>query len=351
MPTIHDVAERAGVSPITVSRVINSSGPVSEKTRARVEAAIAEMNYVPNQLAQGLRSKRIKILGLLVTDITNPFFTTIARGAEDVASEAGYSVVFCNTDESVEKERKYLQLLVQQQVAGILLVPARSEPAAIDFVQSHNVQVVVLDRQVPGIEVDAVRCDSVGGAHQLVSHLLELGHRRIALLNGPHGVSTADDRLAGYEHAMHEFGIHDYSDLVYSGSFSFVSGYQMAQQVLATKPMPTALFAANNFIANGALNALHEHNLSVPDDMAMVCFDELPASMASFPVLTTIAQPAYALGQEAARLLIARLSGEAPGQRQEIILPTTLIVRASRTSLLDRNDLCRLSEGAGMIQT
>jgi LacI family transcriptional regulator len=329
MSTIHDVAARAGVSSITVSRVINNSGSVSEKTRVRVEMAIAELNFVPNQLAQGLRSKRTSTLALVVTDITNPFFTTLARGAEDVASEAGYSVVFCNTDESVDKERKYLQLLFQQQVAGILLVPARSEPASIELIQKHNTQVVVLDRQVPGVEVDVIRCDSVDGAYRIVSHLLELGHRKIAILNGPQGVSTADDRLAGYERAMQEAGVYDYANLMYSGYFSFASGYEMAQQMIATVPRPTAVFATNNFVANGALEALRGNALDVPGDMAVVCFDELPMNIVGDPFLTAIAQPAYELGQEAARLLIAQLKGGSPGRRQEVILPTELIVRAS----------------------
>ena len=328
MSTIHDVAKQAGVSSITVSRVINNSGPVSKKTRARVEAAIKELSYVPNQLAASLRSKRTSTLALVVTDITNPFFTTLARGAEDVASEAEYSVIFCNTDESQDKERKYLQLLFQQQVAGILLVPARSDPYPIEFIQQQNTPLVVVDRRVPGVEADVVRCDSKEGAYRLVSFLLELGHLHIAILNGPHGVSTADDRLAGYEQAMQEAGCNDYSELVHFGAFSLESGYEMARQVIATKPRPTALFATNNFIANGAFRALQENDIKVPDDMAVVCFDGLPMDMVSYPFLTTIAQPAYEMGQQAAKLLIAQLSDKRH-EYQEIILNTELIIRAS----------------------
>lgn len=329
MSTIHDVAKRAGVSSITVSRVINDSGPVSKSTRNRVEAAIAELNYVPNRLAQGLRSKRTNVLALVVTDITNPFFTTLARGVEDIASEAGYSVIFCNTDESIDKERKYLQMLLQQQVAGILLVPASSEPDAIELIRDNNTQVVVLDRKVPGVDVHVIRCDSIDGAYQIVTFLLGLGHRHIAILNGPQAVSTADDRLVGYERAMQEAGVYDYGDLVYFGSFSFRSGYELAQQALAATPRPTALFATNNFIANGALKALRENNLKIPDDMAVVCFDELPLELVSYPFLTAVIQPAYALGQQATNLLIAQLSGELSEHFEEIILPTELIVRVS----------------------
>lgn len=336
MPTIHDVARRAGVSSITVSRTINNSGPVSDATRARVEAAIAELNYAPNRLASGLRSKRTQTLALVVTDITNPFFTTLARGVEDVASEAGYSVIFCNTDESPEKERKYLAILFQQQVAGVLLVPARSSADPVRFIQERGTAVVVLDRRVPGVAVSVVRCDSTAGARQLVALLLELGHRRIAILNGPPGVSTADDRLAGYLQAMQEAGA-DTAGLVYSGTFTHDSGYEMAGRTIAVSPRPTALFAANNFIATGVLRAVRDRGLRVPEDIAIVCFDELPANLVSHPFFTTIAQPAYALGQQAAKLLIEQLDGDAATHVQDIILPAELIVRESSGKPINRS--------------
>src|SRR5512143_3389514 len=162
MATIHDVAHRAGVSPITVSRVINHSGYASRETRVRVEAAVAELGYVPNRLARSLRSKRTHTLALVLTDITNPFFTTVARGVEDTASDAGFTVVFCNTDESETEEQKYLQVLLQQQVDGILLVPARSTPESVMMIQKQGTAVVVLDRKMPSdTEVDVVRCESV----------------------------------------------------------------------------------------------------------------------------------------------------------------------------------------------
>jgi LacI family transcriptional regulator len=176
MATIHDVAQRAGVSPITVSRVINHSGYASQETRARVEAAIAELGYVPNRLARSLRSKRTHTLALVLTDITNPFFTTVARGVEDTASDAGYTVIFCNTDESESEEKKYLQVLLQQQVDGILLVPARGTPDSIDLIRKQNTPVVVLDRRLPSrVEVDTVRCENERGAYQLVRLLIGWG--------------------------------------------------------------------------------------------------------------------------------------------------------------------------------
>jgi LacI family transcriptional regulator len=328
MPTIHDVAKLAGVAPITVSRVINNSGYASAETRRRVEEAAAELGYVPNRMASGLRTKRSNTLALVLTDITNPFFTTVARGVADVANEAGYTVTYCNTDENAEKEKRYLDLLIQQQVDGILLVPAQGTADMVEYVQKHDTPVVVLDRRLAESKTDVVRCDSEGGAYQLIRLLLDLGHERIALLGGPEGASTADDRKAGYQRAMAEAG-HDVADLELCGSFTQESGYKMAQVTLAQTPRPTALFAANNFIAIGALKALLDSGLSVPQDMALVGFDDLPPALVIFPFLTVASQPAYEMAQKGAELLLARMGGAKPEGYQEIVLPTELIVRRS----------------------
>lgn len=330
MATIHDVAKRAGVAPITVSRVVNNSGYFSQDTRARVEAAIAELEYVPNRLASSLRSKRTNTLALVITDITNPFFTTLARGVEDTASDAGYTVVFCNTDESDVEERKYLQVLLQQQVDGILLVPARSTSASLEVIRKQSTPVVVLDRRMPpDANVDVVRCENEDGAYRLTRLLIELGHQHIAILSGPMGVSTAEDRLAGYQRAIAEANLSADSDLIIYGAFNQTSGYDMIQRLLAVEPRPTAIFAANNMIGIGALKAMQDRGLRVPDDIAMVSFDDLPPNLLTFPFFTVAAQPAYEMGRMATQLLVARLAGKAPEDCQEIVLPVEMIVRQS----------------------
>ena len=330
MATIHDVAQRAGVSPITVSRVINHSGYASRETRERVEAAVVELGYVPNRLARSLRSKRTHTLALVITDITNPFFTTVARGVEDTASDAGYTVIFCNTDESESEEKKYLQVLLQQQVDGILLVPARSVADSIDLIRKQNTPVVVLDRRLPpDVEVDTVRCENELGAYQLIRLLIELGHRHIAILSGPLGVSTAEDRLAGYRRAMREAGYADEAQIVAYGTFNQASGLEMMRQLLDSQPRPTAVFAANNLIGIGALHAIQQAGLRVPDDIALVSFDDLPLTLLTSPFLTVAAQPAYEMGKRATQLLLARLARSMTEPSQEIILPTELMVRQS----------------------
>lgn len=330
MATISDVAKRAGVSTMTVSRVTNNSGYISQETRERVLNAINELGYVPNALARSLRFKQTKTIALVITDITNPFFTTLARGVEDVASERGFSVIFCNTDESPETEAEYLTVLLQKQVDGFLVVPACSSSESIADLQERNVPVVVLDRRVPDLRVDTVRGDSEQGAYLLVRHLLDLGHRRIAVLSGPQDVSTAMDRVAGYRRAMAEADIQGEDALeYYFDRFTAGGGYKMAQQALALNPRPTAIFAANNFVAIGAFHAFREAGLRVPEDISLVVIDDLPEEFLTQPFMTTANQPAYDLGEHAIKLLLSRLSGAGPDEPQEIVLPLTMIVRHS----------------------
>jgi LacI family transcriptional regulator len=334
MPTIRDVAKLAGVAPITASRVISNSGYASDEVRQRVNQAAEQLGYVPNVLARSLRSKRTRTLALVLTDITNPFWTTVARGVEDAASEEGYHVIFCNTDESASKQESYLEALIQKQVDGILLVPARSKESPIKLLHQQNVQVVLLDRHLSNMEADVVRCDSSGGAYQLVQLLLKLGHRRIAILSGPSGVSSADDRVAGYQRALQEAGLKTEDQLIIYGDFSLESGYQMTHDLLAMTPRPTALFASNNFIAIGALKALHDAGLVVPEDMSVVGFDDLPAAIVVEPFLTVAFQPAYEMGQRATKRLLECLNGQVSDGVQEIVLPVSIIERKSTLAVL-----------------
>lgn len=313
---------------MTVSRVINNSGYIHKNTRERVEQAIVELGYVPNALARSLRFKQTKTLALVITDITNPFFTTLARGVEDAASEQGFSVIFCNTDESRDDEAEYLNVLVQKQVDGVLLVPAVSSSDAVSFLKDRGVPFVALDRRIPDAQIDIVRCDSEGGAYQLTQHLLALGHRHIAALSGPQDVMTATDRVDGYRRAMTENGLAD-SVMILHGKFSVESGFEMAKRALQQSPRPTAFFTANNFIAVGALRALRDAGLRVPEDISVVAFDDLPEVFIIEPFLTVLRQPAYEIGMRATSLLLDRLTGKTTAPPQEIILAGELIARRS----------------------
>jgi LacI family transcriptional regulator len=345
MPTIVDVAYRAGVAAITVSRVVNDSGPVSKQVRARVEQAIAEIGYVPNSVARSLRSKRTDTIALVVTDMTNPFFTTVARGVEDAASDAGLMLIICNTDERDADEQRYVRMLLQRQTDGILLVPARQGVAAIEQCRAHATPVVVVDRRLRQRAADVVRGDSRGGAFELGQLLVSLGHTRTAVLSGPRSVSTADDRVAGFLQALAGARQPD-PPIVFRGAYTTESGRVMARQAMAATPRPTALFAANNFIAIGVLQALEEMNVRVPEDVAVVAFDDLPPAMVAFPFLTVAAQPAYEMGRRSVAVLLERMSAGASEKFNEVVLPTQMVVRRSSGDALQERDVTPELEGA-----
>lgn len=328
MPNLHDIAKRAGVAPITVSRVINNSGYVSQPTRERVEEAVKELGYVPNTIARGLRSKRTHTLALIVTDITNPYFTSMARGVEDVAGASNYTVIYCNTDESEAKEEKYANMLAQRQVDGVLLVPSCGNATTIKFLESNDIDVVVLDRRIAGVKSDIVCSDSENGANRLVKLLIGLGHKQIAIITGQKDVSTSSERVTGYQHALTEAGLSD-SEMIYYGAFNEHSGYELANQAMMRSPKPTAIFGGNNFIAIGIIKALHDLKFDIPGDISVVGFDDLPDSMFMKPFLTVARQRSYEMGRLATELLLKRISGELPDGHREIILPVEIVVRES----------------------
>ncbi|HVN53984.1 MAG TPA: LacI family DNA-binding transcriptional regulator [Anaerolineaceae bacterium] len=342
MTTIRDVAKLAGVAPITVSRVINHNGYFTEETRGRVQNAIEQLGYVPNKLARSLRLRKTSMLALVLTDITNPFWTTVARGVEDAASDAGFNLILCNTDESDLKEEKYLKVLLERQVDGILLVPSTNQAEPILMAQRQGVQVVIIDRRLDGeLFADVVRSDSFGGAYQLTRHLLALGHRRIVMLAGPRDVSTAEDRRAGFLKALEDARQPVTSQNVLYGEFTIESGHRQADQALNRSPGPTALFAANNFIAIGAYRAIRQKGLSVPEDVSLVGFDDLPSELVWEPFLTVAAQPAYEMGHRATEVLLDRMAEaarEAPQRNfEDIILPVETIVRKSTRACKPEN--------------
>jgi len=345
MPTIHDVARRAGVASVTVSRYLNASGPVSPAVRARVEAAIAELGYVPNALARGLKSRSTRTLGLVVSDVTNPFFTSIARGIEDVAHVQGYSVILCNTDENISKQETYLGILYSKQVDGLLLTPAGDEPEAIAAWRRRCGPLCIIDRIPAGLEhrslgIDIVRGDSLNAAEELVGHLVSHGHRRIGLVNGPPDIFTARERRLGYRRALQNVNISPDPVLEHHGPFKIEAGRSATGVLLEASCPPTAIFATNNFLAIGALCAIREHGLHVPEDIAIVAFDEIPQMELVAPFLTVARQPAAEIGRRATELLLERLTDErrdgksaaVPTQfreGRELILETNIVLRHS----------------------
>lgn len=329
--TIRDVARAAGVSPMTVSRVMNGSHRVRPDTRQRVEEAIAALGYIPNHLARGLSRQKTGALALVVPDFTDPFFSLILRGAEDVARRAGYGVILCNTASDVEREGALLEEMVAHRVEGLLIAPVSDHSRSnLRRLGIHSVPFVLIDRVIPGVEVDLVQGDSVAGARQLVDHLVSLGHRRIGHVTESPSVSTARDRRRGYEEGLAAAGIAVDPDLVVEGTSSTVDGgYEATGRLLEHELRPSAIFAVNNLTAVGAIRAIRDRGLRVPDDVAVVCFDDIELAALLDPFLTVMAQPAETFGTLAAQLLIDRIAGRATGRRRRVVLPADLIVRAS----------------------
>lgn len=293
--TIQDVAARAGVSAMTVSRVLNHSGRVAPDTRRRVELAVHELGYVPNALATGLLKGRTRTIALIVSDISNPFFTSVVRDVEDVAQRNGYTVILGNSDESVEKEQQYVLALVSKRIDGLLIAPASSgSRATLELLRRRGSPFVLIDRAIDAVQADAVCGDSVGGAKMLTRHLIALGHRRIGLVNGQCEVPTARDRLQGYHEALREHGIDPHPALIAESTYRREGAYRAVQHWLALplEQQPTAIVAGNNSLGVGVIEALRAAQRSVPEDMAMVCFDDIELASALDPFLTVAAQPA-----------------------------------------------------------
>lgn len=329
MATITDVAKRAGVSPVTVSRVINNVANVMPETRARVLEAIHELGYVPNVAARSLRSKRMHSLALILPDITNSFWTTVARGVEDAAQARGYAVLLCNTDENLTKQAGYLRLVASQRVDGVIIAPCDADPAHVAPLRERAIPTVVIDRIVTDWEVDRVRGDSLSGAYALVCHLIALGHVHIAMISGPCGTSTADDRVSGYRLALAEAGLAIDERLIRRGEFRISSGEALTRALFQEGLRPTAIFAANNALAMGVIDAAGGLGLRIPQDLALVCFDDLANGSRLFPFLTVAVQPAYEIGLKAAQLLLGRLETGTADPPRELILPTRMIIRYS----------------------
>jgi LacI family transcriptional regulator len=333
MATIREVAESAGVSYATVSHVINNTRLVSQETRNRVLAAMESLNYRPNALARSLRQGKTNTLGLVLPDSANPFFAEISRSIEDEAFKKGYSVFLCNTELDTQRELFYVDVLSKKQVDGIIFVAAGDQADSLEFLVGRNMPVVMVDRNVPNVEIDAVLTDNQLGGYLATRHLLELGHRRIACISGPSSITPSAERMIGYRKALEEAGIAYDERLILRGDYHAQSGMEITHSILKMNPRPTAIFALNDLMALGALRAAAEAGCSVPGDLAVVGYDDLEIARFANPPLTTIAQPKKEIGVQAIELLVDRISqkGRPPSR---LVLPPELIVRRSTQPVL-----------------
>ena len=324
-----DVAQQAGVSPSTVSHVINDTRFVSQQLRDRVLHAMRELNYQPSAVARSLRTKRTQVVALVIPDITNPYFPEVARGVQDVAEENEYSVILCNTDRVRGRELRFLKALRGQRVDGLILNPSEVTSGDLQDLQDAQIPVVLIGSQIDHPDLDVVMVDNVQGAHDAVSHLIDLGHRRIGLVGGSRAASSGEQRFQGYIRAMADHDIPIDEEIITEGRFTREGGYESMKRLLALQSPPTAVFASSDVMAIGALMAIQEEGLQVPNDVSLVGFDDIAEASTTTPKLTTVSQPKYQTGQVAAQLLFDRVEGASPGERQKIVLSHQLVIRDS----------------------
>jgi LacI family transcriptional regulator len=318
-----DVAEEAGVSLKTVSRVVNSEAGVGNGTGQRVSAAIERLGFRRNDVARSLRAAS-STLGLIIEDVANPFYSTIARAVEDVARREGYVVIASSSEESAERERELVTTLLSRQVEGLLLVPAARDHGYLRPELAMGMRVVFLDRPPGGLAADAVLIDNAGGAREGVDHLLSQGHQRIGLIGDPPGLYTLDERVAGYRSALRARGVAFDPELLRLGAHDVDQAHASTRELLSLPEPPTALFTANNRASIGALRALRTMN----EPVALVGFDDFElAELLPVPVTVVRHDPAE-MGVRAAELLFSRLNGNADPPRT-VILDTELVIRGS----------------------
>ena len=333
-PTQADVARLAAVSQPVVSYVLsgNVDAPVAPETRERVLQAIAELDYVPNHTARSLRRQRSFTIASIIPDITNPFYPAFARAIQDVAEPAGYDLIAYNTDGDLERERKYLRSALAGRVDGVIITPLRLPLEECVPLVDQGICVVAHTIQTlsdPSVPLDTLGIDNVAAARAAVNFLIERGHRRIGMVAGVAGTPRREDRVRGYTEALRDHGLLFDRMLVRGADFTEAGGYAATIELLRMEERPTAIFAANDMMAMGALRALRETGLRVPEDMALVGFDGLPLAQLMDPPLTTVAQHPERLGAKAAELLLERLAGVGPSHGRRIAMPFDLVVRQS----------------------
>ncbi len=339
MVTIRDVAKAAGVSTATVSRALNETALVTEETRRKVLEAIERLGYRPNAVARGLTTRKTKTIGLVVSDIMNPFYPEVARGVEDVLSTYGYNVILCNTDRNAERESAYINLLIEKRVEGIVFASLPADKALLIDLDRNGVPWVSAGHAIDDLDHDCVVVDNVLGACQATQHLIRVGHKRIGHITGPLHESVTAERLEGYRRAMANQGLDPDDPPAVEADYKQAGGYAAALRLLASTPPVTALFVGNDLMAIGALEAAHDRGLNVPGDLAIVGVDDIPIASLHTIQLTTVAQPKTEIGAVATRMLldrIERVSPETARTGAKVVLAPRLIVRRTCGASLNR---------------
>lgn len=333
MATIRDVAARARVSTSTVSNVLNRRANVGSALRKRVNTAIQELEYHRDEVARSLRIRQTNVVGMIVPDISDPFFPTVVRGVEDALDRRGYTLIVGNSDSNLDKEQAYYRTFLGKKVDGLVMIisPAQRAPEYLVHHKSDEVPIVYVGRIHPELQGDSVMLDDIGGSQQAVSHLLQRGHRRIAIVTGPLDLLDARLRLQGYKLALQEHGIWPDEELIRQGHYDVRLGYEQTKALLSLSPRPTGLFSSNHQMTIGCFQAFAEAGM-YSGEVALVSFDDLEWFSLLRPSITAIRQPAYNLGAMAAEVLFQRLTRESTGPPHRRVVEGELIIRESTSS-------------------
>jgi len=330
MVSMNDVARKAGVSIATVSRVINGNARLNENTRAKVLRAIREMDYQPSRVAKRLRSKSIsgRLIGVLIPDIQNPFYVDVLRGVEEEAYQHNYALIMCNFGQDEKKEKLYLELLRSEAIDGLLAAPAREDDEAVIKLLEEGMPIVCVDRGLRNQDVDLVMVDNRKGAFQAVDHLAQSGYRHIAYISGLPAIPSSRQRETGYRDALEKNGLPFDPSLVKYGNSKYESGVILCDELLSSENPPDAIFTGNDLITLGALETIHRKGFHIPDQVAIIGFDDMFWSNSLYPPLSAVRQPAYEIGRRATDLLIQRIND--PGRSCiQMILNPELMIRKS----------------------
>lgn len=330
MPNMKQIAQAAGVSLGTVSNVLNGSAIVSEALRRRVLETVQVLGYQPSQLARGLRRDKTNMIGMIIPDVTNPFFPAVVRGAEDIAFSNGYRLVLCNTDNDHSKELTHLNELRTYLPSGLIVIPSNFSDLTKQAESYHRsgAAVVCVDRLPKRWQGDSVTVANEEGAYAATQYLIKLGHRRIAVITGPLHFTNAEQRVRGFRRAMKEAALTVAPEYLQESSFDLSGGHSKALLLLRMLPRPTAIFAGNDMIAMGVIQTIHELGLHCPNEVSVIGFDDLEFAALISPPLTSVFQPGYQLGATAARILLDRVQGN-DGPARHVVLPTEIRIRES----------------------
>ncbi|MDD9268046.1 LacI family DNA-binding transcriptional regulator [Paenibacillus sp. GCM10023248] len=330
-PTIYDVAQAAGVSIATVSKVINETGRISEKTRAHVQQVMQQLKYKPSMVASALTGKSTYTIGLTLPDLANPFFAEIARAVEDRGHECGFSVFICSTDNDPDKEVKYLSLLTQKRVDGMISATRIQNDRFLKKLIQHNIPIALITGEMPTLAVDTVMVDDYLGGFQAGSHLVELGHRHIAILVEDPDNTSNRERIRGCKQALANAGLQVEERHIATGGFTVETGHKAMAQLIGLEDRPTAVFACNDLLAIGAIRAAREAGLQLPRDLSVVGFDNTILATLIDPPLTTIAQPIQEIGRRAVDLLVQEIQGEKVLKQRVVLLPELVLRHSTGT--------------------